>query len=280
MGRHGNRVASFALGLLVGLLGGSLVLVWSTHAVPSPSAPAAASVLRPELGLPLAGEQMQYRLSWQGVSVLTLQVAVRRAVLQGKPSLELTYRIEPSRPLRAVKPFLIVGATLMDRRSLTPTVSERTTSRRGRVKRTVTRFDARSGIARTTKWRSGRRKATEQRRLRGAVEAASALLLLRSARLAPGRPRSLAVLEGGHLYRVVLSARSRRKVEVRAGRFEAIEAEALVRQEDGEPEAAKACHRALLWLAEGSRVPLMLRADLPVGHLEAELVGYRPGSAD
>jgi len=225
-------------------------------------------------GLPAGdGEQCRYTFTWQGMPAATLQVRYAIAVQDGRPCMEISYEGQTSALIDWAWSYRLTGRTLIDPETLLPRRCEVTSVEGDRRKVTRTAFDRREGLAHVETWKPDRdRRKREAVPVRNEVDAAGAMLLLRTAR----NGGVVRVLSGDDTLELAARPGRRGPVRVPAGEFNAVQWSLAVRAAAPAREAQR--YRGLrLWLSEDGRVPVRLEADVLIGRVTAELVGHQEG---
>jgi len=220
------------------------------------------------------GERLRYECRLNGVPVAVLEVVTGASTARAG-ALLVEYELRPTEALGALLELELSGDSLVDAKTLLPSLSHERKRTASREKRITTRFDQKAGLATVEEWRSDRPEPKTKKVPTGSgLDAASAFLYMRAAAVPQGQARSLTVLSGDKLYEVALRLRGAERIEVPAGTFDAMLFDADVRRAAGETSAgeeAKSLH-AQLWLSRQGRMPLRLEARVALGHVEARLL--------
>lgn len=224
---------------------------------------AAASPQRPARVPFKTGERLTYDVSWS--NYLTAGEATL-AVMEQRPtgSSSAYYIVAEGKTVGLVASLYTVyykADTLLDASSLLP-IKGTVFSREGRRTRNkITTFD-----------RQAERAAYEMHTAtvmtkdlwvpRDAQDAVSAIFVLRTLALAPGSKHTMTICDNSQLYRLVATVEGRETIKTGLGPRQALRIRPAIFNEKGEPQG-----RSLyLWLSDdAARIPLKMKADLPVG---------------
>ena len=284
--------AAFTVGLLTAVAGG-LVLgcqgrQWRWAVPPPAASPVQLARLEP---LPFGpGEELEYEFGWQGIPAATMVTTLSEGTDGGRQELILGFKGKTLSTLGALWLFEASGTTVMDRHTLLPLRADVTTHTRSKDKTVTTRFDwdAHTAVASIQKTRKGKTKEKELT-WEAALDLPSALTLLRAVQIPPEGTRAVKVLDGDSLYEVTLTPGGTARVEVAAGSFDAAACDLNIRElstdedeadaQPPDPQAPQKYRTMRVWLAGPSRMPVRIEASVPVGHVYADLVRYRAGTA-
>jgi len=215
------------------------------------------------------GEELRFQLGLNGVNAAELQIGLQEATENGQRLLAVTYDFHTIPAIDRIWSYHLSGRTLMDPHTLLPVQSERTVTKNDREKHYATRFDRASGMAAVRTWRSDKPEhKVKEIACGGAVDAASAFLLLRTVPFQPGQRFRLVVLDGDDLGEILIAPR-----EPTSADPDVVEIALTVRAiEAAETDEDKAPRHFRVWMDRRSRVPLRIESDMFLGSIYGELV--------
>lgn len=252
--RLGPVVAVVALSAALAAAGGvALALDAGTDLAADPGPPFAA------------GEQLVFEVSWLGIVAGTLEMTVEPPRPSDAPP---AYRITST---ARSNPFFTRIFPVDDRiesvAAATPFRSLRFSKRLREGSKAIDEeilFDP----ARNVALFEGQEVATPER----VQDSLSALYYLRTLPLEPGNSLQVPVHSGGRNYDLLVDVLARERIETPFGRRVAIKVE----PHRGYEGVFDRRGRLWVWLAdEPSRLPLLMRSELPIGAIVARLVEYQ-----
>lgn len=250
-----------------------------THAAALAAAPCSLPPLRAD-GAPFAsGEALTYDLELVLVKAGRLALQVDRPMTHGQ-ILPLKARAQTTANLASVRRMTAIALSWIDATTLRPERYHEEGEEDGLRRSTDVRFTGSGGTTvLDQRWRE-RRGPRSFERQGEALDALSALYLLRAARLAPDEPFCFDLVAAGRYWRVKGAlARGREGVETPSGRFETIRVDAEANRADlppGTPGRTRLLH---VWLtADERRLPVSIVGELDVGPVSATLVSWRAGA--
>ena len=224
-----------------------------------------------------AGEVLTYDVDVMGiVKAGTLQLAVDPPILSGS-QVPLRARVRNTSVFARVRRVKGVALSWVDSRTLRPQRFRDDVDQDGVRRTTDTRLD-RPGASVRMSWTSGREKGTtEFERRQEALDALSAVYLLRAADLKPGAAVCFDLVANRRYWR--LSGKVAEKVEgVRSGvgDLETIRLDATLERAD-DPRQTRPLH---LWFSTDSRrLPVAMVSEVDLGPVRAMLARVSPDPA-
>ncbi len=149
----------------------------------------------------------------------------------------------------------------------------------------MTRYDWGSGLATSTITKTRHEKTSEKEvRIKPSLDIPSLFLMMRAQDLPVSETRTVKVLNGDTAYEVTLTPVGKEQIKVAAGTFEASRFDVGIREvpkDEPSDETRPVRYRSVhIWVAETSRMPLKLEAQISVGSVYAELVRYKAGTPE
>ena len=153
------------------------------------------------------GEELEYAIGLNGVAAGTLRASIRTDPAEGGQQLVMEYEIRSVATFDKVWSFRQSAKTVMNPRTLLPSVSEMVRRSGEREKTMATHFDRQSGIATVTIRKSDR----DEPKLKEVpfdlgLDVPSAFLWMRVMKLPLNEVRSLTLLNGDDAYEVAFEA--------------------------------------------------------------------------
>jgi hypothetical protein len=215
------------------------------------------------------GEQLLMELTLLGaVKVGEIQFTVERPI-SGGSLIPLVSKARNTARFGPLQRLVAMGLSWVDARTLRPERYREQSDEDGRRRSLDVRFVP-PGPTVTLEHADGATRSSSTFERQGEVfDAVAALYYLRAARLGPGERICLDLVANGKSWRFDGAvARATERIEVPAGRFEAVRVEGTARRTDGAGKARS----IWLWLsADARRLPLAVVSEVDLGMVSARL---------
>ncbi len=217
------------------------------------------------------GEQITYRVSWLGLPAGTADVSVGAESPARPGSLPI---VTNGRCDLVVYPMRNKIISWWDPASGRSRGLEMYSDENRKRRRLKIEFDAGAGKAHVFRQTEGESPREAQVEVPpGAVDVASAVFLIRTARLQDGDELSIPIFTGSKLFRGIAQVEGRGPVETPLGERQAVRVR--LRTEFSGKLSARTLH---IWFSDDdAHVPMRMEADFALGPVVAEWTEYKPG---
>ena len=278
--KAGSQRSALAAVLVTGLIASALlsvmaVLMRGRAGPPVQPGRLELSILLPSFRSFRMGERLTYAFDWNGIPGARAWMGLKEEVKDGARWIVLEYEGRTAVEIAWAWDYRVSGTAYLDPQTLLPAVSTVTSTKKGKTKRSTTRFDRSAGVAETVTEKLYRgTSSTERVPFRQGLDLPTALLLMRTLELRAGESVTVEVLQSDKAYAVTLTAGAVETVSVRAGSFEAVPVDVRVEAQgsSGQGEARSEYRAVRVWLSAQGHVPLKMEAQVTVGRVRAELV--------
>ncbi len=215
------------------------------------------------------GEVLTYDVSWSTTltaGTATMSVKERKPIAAGASAYDLVAEGRPSALLAKLYHLYYKAESLLNTRTLRPTIATVFSDERGRQKlRTVT-FTGPTTIEFTPRVNEPRERKTVPA---ASQDPLSAMYVIRAVPLKPGQVLTMPIVDGHEVYQVRWQVGAAESVTTPAGAFPALRITPAISDTKGK---AVSNRRITLWLSnDARRLPLKLQAGLPVGNFTLTL---------
>jgi hypothetical protein len=232
---------------------------------PKPQTPAVTTPARAERQVPFAvGETLTYDIGWAGfLTAGTATVSVReKRPSYGSTAYYITAEGQPVSFVAKLYPLYYKVDTLVDAYSLFPQRASIFSNENGHQKLKTTLFDQRRRTA-TYEVRSATTTTRTLRLPAEALDALSAIYVMRTLPLTPGTTLDFPVVDSGELLRLRVSVAGREAIGTASGSTNTWRVEPEIFDTQGQPTST---HKVAVWLTDDARrTPVKMTADTAFG---------------